>query len=175
MEAVIFCTIIASRCYMCFIRSLVSRGEAFHQMQALLVSKSYEIFKICAIPTSPGPILQRPYRPRILPSAHCNAAGAVGTVTSAFLSANALSHTVKFKILDKDIEAIKAFVKSALIASDAEYFYWPVTADITIANGSPMKEDQSLAAVALSRYKQFVLLEEGYNFGSPRKQRKLAV
>jgi hypothetical protein len=144
----------------------------------------------------------------------------VGIVTSAFLNADALSHTVKFKISDNDIKAIKALVKSGPIASDAKDFYWPVTTDIATANnkddltqpfgqvydgrtkplddlddgdfipvnrirpsvkvcieytptvwaaGKPREGGPKFSSGCTLKLQAVVLLEEGFNFGSPKE------
>jgi hypothetical protein len=62
----------------------------------------------------------------------------VGVVTSAFLNAGALAHTIKIKISDEDVASIKTFVKSGPIASEEPAFHWPFTDGAAIANN---KED----------------------------------
>ena len=151
----------------------------------------------------------------------------VGIVTSAFLNANSLSHTVKFKIEEKDIQIIKTFVKSGPIASDADGFYWPFMEGIATTNNKDnltqpfsevydgrtkalddLDDDDSIQVHRIRpgvkvcveytptvwtsrksheglgpkfgsgctlKLQAVVLLEDGFNFGSPRKRRKLAV
>jgi hypothetical protein len=151
----------------------------------------------------------------------------VGIITSSFLNASALSHTVKFKVSDEDVGAIKAFVKSGPIASEKPGFYWPFHDGVAVANNkedlsSPFREAYDGRSKALDdldeddlipvhrirpgvkvcveytptvwsgrksgdggtakfggggcslKLQAVVLLEDGFNFGSPRKRRKLA-
>jgi hypothetical protein len=151
----------------------------------------------------------------------------VGVVTASFLSAGALSHTIKFKISDEDVAKVKKLVESGPISSDMGDFYWPVSNGVAVANNkddlaSPFAEvydgrskglddldDEDMIpmhrihpgvkvcveytptvwsmkkirdgpdATKFSRgsslkLQAIVLLEDGLNFGSPRKRRKLA-
>lgn len=58
----------------------------------------------------------------------------IGLVTTCFLNAGAISHTIKFTIPKEDIERIKALVKSSPEFQPGDEFHWPFADGVATAN-----------------------------------------
>jgi hypothetical protein len=58
----------------------------------------------------------------------------IGIVTTSFLNAGAMSHTIKFTITKEDIERIKALVKSSPEFQPGDKFHWPFVDGVATAN-----------------------------------------
>jgi hypothetical protein len=58
----------------------------------------------------------------------------IGIVTTSFLNAGAVSHTIKFTIPKEDIERIKALVRSSSEFQPGDEFHWPFVDGVATAN-----------------------------------------
>jgi len=68
----------------------------------------------------------------------------IGLVTTSFLNAGAVSHTIKFMIPKEDIQRIKTLVKSSLEFQPRDEFHWPFVDGVAAASNkdnltSPLK------------------------------------